>query len=148
VIKNFNNFSSKNRILSIFPLDNWSILEKSRIIQQFTTDPKHVPIFIKHIPRQRKKGYYIFKIGSLYYSAHERLRNSSTIYLTCTTHKSRINVLKCTFKVSLKVLNIFDQAHPHFYHPNNFLVKPSLRQELHSCEGYESLTEAVQSLRI
>jgi len=149
----FRRFKGQYLPMFFYPLDltQWrNILENNRnnaLMHEFF-DPQYVPIFIKHIPRRSKKGYYIFKVGSLYYSAHERLRNSTTIYLTCTTHKSRIKTVKCTFKVSLKILNVFDELHPYYYDPSNFLVKPSLRHEPHSCEGYESFSEVCQSLRL
>jgi hypothetical protein len=69
-----------------------------------------------------------------------RSLNSASINLACHKRFTR----KCKFRVILKIVHNFDPNSAGFYHPSNFIVKPSKEPslEFHTCQGFRSVYEA------
>ena len=113
-----------------------------RITQISTTSTENsVPIYIEHIPSRRangRLGSYILKDGPLYYKTAVKSLNPTSINLACHKRLTR----KCTFRVNLKIVKIFNPDLVGFYDPSNFIVKSSKGLESHSCEGYRTIYEA------
>ena len=86
-------------------------------------------------------GAYIFEDGEQFYRIKAINFNSQTINLAC--YKRR-HTPCCSYKVTLKILNIFDRTAPGFFDPSNFLLIPSKKFQTHSCDGFSTRSEASQ----
>ena len=72
--------------------------------------------------------------------------NKTTINLTCHKRNSNPKYYKygksCKFRITFKVVNIFDPEIEGFFDKNNFIVKSATQSVPHSCDGFENIQDA------
>ena len=111
------------------------------------------PTFIEFIPSVKNKsrpwsGIYILQEGPRYYRTMLATNNlnKTTINLTCHKRNSNPKYYKygksCKFRITFKVVNIFDPEIEGFFDKNNFIVKSATQSVPHSCDGFENIQDA------
>ena len=119
------------------------------MVRDHDTNESNVPpIYIEFIPSFRSNsrpwtGTYILKQGSRYYRTLVNSCRKTSINLTC--HKRNANPKygkTCKFRVTLKIVNIFDPQIDGFHDRTNLTVKPSTASVAHSCGGYQNIHDA------
>jgi len=111
------------------------------------------PTFIEFIRSVKNNsrpwtGVYILKQGSRYYRtqlAANKVQKTS-ISLTCQKRKSNPKYFKygtgCKFRVTFKLVNVFDPAIEGFFDQTNFVVKLENQSVPHNCGGYANIEDA------
>ena len=113
-----------------------------------------IPYFL-NTPSEKNKsrpwsGIYILKERSRYYrtvvATNKLPVNKGSITLTCHKRNTNPKYYKsgksCNFRITFKVVNIFDPEKAGFFDKSNFVVKYENQSVPHTCDGYADIEDA------